>query len=388
MSTPFPTLQSVQLGLCFGEGQTPAPLDLMQVLQGVEVTQTDEAPCRFQLTFYVEASAGGFGSNVIQNPLLQPGTRVLISAVVNGTSQLLIDGFITGQQLLPSESSCGSSFGVLGEDLSVKMDLIQLPLEYPEMPDGLIAASVLARYAILGILPRVIPTLGDIIPFGNVPQQNATDREYLKQLAQQNGNIFYIQPGPVPGFATAYWGPPDYNGPPQQTLNVNFGPFTNVLSMQFGYATLDAFFVVGLVMERRVDPYLPIPIFSVGSSRLPQLAANEVLTPQHLINFENRVDLWQDQGMTPEKSLATAQAMTDLSSDAAVTVQGELDVAIYGAVLTAPGVVGVRGAGGSYDGLYYVKEVQHHIGVKTGAWSYRQSFTLTRQGLGSTVSQF
>ena len=50
-------------------------------------------------------------------------------------------------------------------------------------------------------------------------------------------------------------------------------------------------------------------------------------------------------------------------------------------MLRAPGVVGVRGAGHDYDGLYYVQEVTHDI----APGSYKQSFTLTREGLGSTV---
>ena len=44
--------------------------------------------------------------------------------------------------------------------------------------------------------------------------------------------------------------------------------------------------------------------------------------------------------------------------------------------------MGVRGAGYCFDGLYYVKSVTHHI--KRG--EYKQNFTLTRNGLVSTVS--
>jgi len=42
----------------------------------------------------------------------------------------------------------------------------------------------------------------------------------------------------------------------------------------------------------------------------------------------------------------------------------------------------VRGAGPAFDGLYYVKRVSHKI--KRG--EYKQDFTLTRNGLVSTVS--
>jgi hypothetical protein len=49
-------------------------------------------------------------------------------------------------------------------------------------------------------------------------------------------------------------------------------------------------------------------------------------------------------------------------------------------VLKARKLVGVRGAGAAFDGLYYVKSVTHNI--KRG--EYKQSFTLSRNGLLST----
>jgi hypothetical protein len=64
-----------------------------------------------------------------------------------------------------------------------------------------------------------------------------------------------------------------------------------------------------------------------------------------------------------------------------VTCEGSLDVTRYGGVLSARKLVGVRGAGPAFDGLYYVKHVTHKI--KRG--EYKQDFTLTRNGLVSTV---
>jgi hypothetical protein len=67
----------------------------------------------------------------------------------------------------------------------------------------------------------------------------------------------------------------------------------------------------------------------------------------------------------------------------AVSAKGELDVLRYGSVLKPRRLVGVRGAGAAYDGLYYVKSVTHKI--KSG--EYKQSFELSRNGLISTVPQ-
>ena len=64
-----------------------------------------------------------------------------------------------------------------------------------------------------------------------------------------------------------------------------------------------------------------------------------------------------------------------------VKLSGEVDTDRYGHLLQIRKLVGVRGIGQLYDGLYYVKEVTHKI--QRG--DYKQSFTITRDGIGSTV---
>ncbi len=81
-------------------------------------------------------------------------------------------------------------------------------------------------------------------------------------------------------------------------------------------------------------------------------------------------------------------AQAGLSAVAAVTnveepvrAHGELDTVRYGAVMRARRVVGVRGAGMSYDGNYYVRQVTHAI--ERG--NYTQRFTLSREGTGTLL---
>ena len=65
-----------------------------------------------------------------------------------------------------------------------------------------------------------------------------------------------------------------------------------------------------------------------------------------------------------------------------VTGSGTLDVLRYGRVLRSRMMVGVRGAGIAYDGLYYVNSVTHSL--KRG--EYKQNFSLSRDGLVANVS--
>jgi hypothetical protein len=60
-----------------------------------------------------------------------------------------------------------------------------------------------------------------------------------------------------------------------------------------------------------------------------------------------------------------------------VSASGSLDVLRYGRLLKARQLVGVRGSGLPYDGLYFVKSVTSNI--KKG--EIKQNFNLTRNGL-------
>ena len=85
---------------------------------------------------------------------------------------------------------------------------------------------------------------------------------------------------------------------------------------------------------------------------------------------------------SPIEAALIGLAKAAKSSDA-VTGRGSLDVLRYGRVLRARKLVGVRGAGTAFDGLYYVSSVKHTI----NRGEYKQDFSLTRNGLISTLSK-
>src|SRR4029077_3917747 len=85
-----------------------------------------------------------------------------------------------------------------------------------------------------------------------------------------------------------------------------------------------------------------------------------------------RKQLLDYQGSSYIDAFTRAQAITNQSSDSVVSASGTLDVLRYGAILTAPGLIGVRGVGFSYDGYYLIQSVSHHIRVG----QYTQDFSL------------
>ena len=200
-----------------------------------------------------------------------------------------------------------------------------------------------------------------------------TDRAYLKFLAQRSGYIFFIMPGPLPGQSVAYFGP-DVNLPiPQPALSINLDAHTNVESLSFSLDGLAKMVRVYTVMDpitKRIPISIPIPNINIFK---PPLGARP--TPPAKVEFANDVAKLQ-----PEEA---AQGILGflMNNSNAISASGSLDVLRYGHVLRSRMLVGVRGAGLAYDGMYYVESVTHNI--KPG--EYKQNFSLSRDGLISNT---
>lgn len=361
---------------------SPAPAWLMESLDEATVTQSDQAPNGFQITFTSALGAGGGDHRVLATPELQAGRRVALALGVDGGRTVLIDGYVTHIELQPSKGRDPSQVVVTGEDVSVLMDLYEYSLEYPLMPDAAIAGTVLLKWMPLGITPRVHPTPTSGLGFTDVPQQVGTDRKYLMELAGAHGYVFYIAPGGSVGDNDAYWGPPPRDATPQPALSLDQAGAGAVSEISFAYDALAPQRVYGAVLNTTTN--LVIPLMVPVSSRTGRLAAKpQPDDPPDVMGVPFvRTTLFDHQGLGVVTALAKGFATVDVSSDAVVTATGRLDALRYGRPLVAPGVVPLRGAGQNFDGLYYVQKVKHVISRS----AYSQDFVLTREGLGSTLS--
>ena len=215
---------------------SPIPKSMAEVLESVEITRNSEGPSLFQINFHADRDKG-FSNDykILSSSLLKAFNRVLITLTLKGTSYILMDGFITFQELVHDKETGAATLTVTGEDVSVAMDIYEYSMEYPQLGDSLLAEIVLAKYSLIGIIPDVMITISGAIPIteepDRYPQQNATDRSYLQQLAAPHGYIFYVKPGPVSLLNTAYWGPPQRSGELQKALSIDMGAATNVDKM-------------------------------------------------------------------------------------------------------------------------------------------------------------
>lgn len=372
------SLLGIRLTLLIGSAvPLPAPPLLTRNLENIQVTQADEGRSGFQISFLSGRSGPQdlLDDPLASSPLLRAFNRVILIVTFNVRPRVLMDGIITNQELVPGEQPGTTRVTVTGEDVSVMMDMKDQSAEHPAQPDPAIVSKLILRYARYGLVPVVIPptVIDPPIPIERVPVQQCTDLAYIEELGRRHGHVFHVSPGPLPGTNRAYWGPPRRIGLPQKALSVNFGSETNVDSISFNLDALAPELVEGTVQDHRTNRKFPVRTFA--SLRVPLSAK------PHWLAERSRIRVSRFREVTPGLISASgrAQARTDLSIDQTVTATGKLDAARYGDVLEARRVVGVRGAGWSYDGMYYVKKVTHLLRPH----EYTQEFTLTRDGLGS-----
>jgi hypothetical protein len=356
----------------------PAPPLLMDAIRSVEVTHDDYGRSGFQISVALGRSGqlAVMDYPLLTSKLLEPFNRVVLVVTLGAQPTVLMDGVITHLQLMPSNEPGASSLVVTGEDISVQMDLTEKQVEREGLSNTMIVQQIIASYAQYGLVPMVIPApVGAQGSSEPAPFQEGTDLDYLQQLAEPYDYVFYVIPGPLPGQGRGYWGPRIRPGAVQSALSINQGPTTNVDNLSFRYNALAPVTVSGAVQDRNSNQILAVLAETLDELVLSQSPA---LLSQRKVR---QTLLGPTSGSTYTDALARAQARVDAASNQTVSADGQLNTLRYGGVLEARRLVGVRGAGQGYDGTYYVKSVTHSLRLG----SYTQSFSLLRQGTGSTT---
>jgi hypothetical protein len=368
-------IKNVQLTLLIGPTVAlPVPRVVTEALQSVEITSAAGSRSGFQLAFGIP------NDSPLQTILLLAANasplalRVIVVATVNGTPEVLADGVMTRQELSPGQGAGSSTLTITGEDLTTLMDRQEFNgIPYPAMPAELRVALIVAKYAMYGIVPLVIPSVfSDFpVPVERIPSHEGTDLAYVNQLASDVGHTFYVEPGPLPGMNTAYWGPEIKVGVPQRALNSpQMAEHANCDSLTFSISHKDTSMPVVFIQNALTKSPIPIPIPDIN----PLQPALGKFPP-----IPTRLELMKETAkLTPMAALGRGVARAAASADA-IEGSGSLDVLRYGGVLRARKLVGVRGAGAAFDGLYYVKSVTTTL--KKG--ELKQRFSLSRNGLVS-----
>jgi hypothetical protein len=353
----------------------PVPAMLIDALEEVTVTSASEGASGFQLRFKVNSKSElntlfliAVGNNA---SLGVPPLRVVLIVTLGGRPQPLFDGVLTNVEVQAGQNRQPGSITITGEDLTRVMDLIDFSgMPYPAMPIEARVALICAKYAAFGIIPLPIPSFfTDVpIPIERIPAQQGTDLAYIRQLAGEVGHVFYIEPGEVPLTNIAYFGPEIKVGPPQPALNIDMDAHTNVESLNFSFDPTKGVLPIVFIQNQMTRVPIPIPIPNLNPLQPP---LGVLSTP-----LANLKMMKETAKMNPMQAISAGLAEAKKSQDS-VTASGSLDVMRYGRILRPRKLVGVRGAGVAYDGLYYVSSVTSTL----GRGKFTQSFNLSRNGL-------
>jgi hypothetical protein len=369
---------NLHLTLMIGPGvPLPVTRDILDALVRLQVNAETTGPSGFELVFNLSPRSPLHTLFLLSGGAPIPLVRVVVVVTVRGTPEVLVDGVMTNHEVTRGAEPGMAQLTVKGVDLTAVMDYLPLDgIPYPAMPPEARVLLILAKYAIFGVIPMVIPViLPDIpIPTEQIPMHQGTDLQYVRQLAEDAGYVFYISPGPAPGTSIAYWGPEIRVGPAQPALNVNMDAHTNVESLSFNFDTESRTLPFFFIQEPNSKVPIPLPVPDISLLN-PPLGLVPPL-PKKLEHLRETAKL------TPSQALLRALGRAGRSADA-VTGSGSLNVVRYGRVLKTRQLVGVRGVGTAFDGLYYVNRVTHKI--QRG--EYKQEFELSRNGLISTVPE-
>jgi hypothetical protein len=368
--------KGVHLTLMIGPAEpSPVPAEVLDALESVKVISKATGTSGFELVFRISVQSPlqtlflvGAGASI-------PLVRVVIAVTVSGQTSVLMDGVMTDHTVSPDAKDGTTRLTIKGEDLSRVMDYIDFSgIPFPAMPPEAQVLACLSKYALFGVAPVVVPSVAiDIsIPTIQILRQQGTDLQHLRRLADLVGYVFYVEPGPAVGSSVAYWGPQIKWGEVQPALAIDADASSNVESLSFKFNNEDKSLPILIIQEPITKAPIPIPIPDLNPLSPPLGAVPPI--PKHFPIINGVAKL------PPVRALLVGFAKSAQAADA-VTATGTLDVQRYGQVLSARKLVGLRGAGDAFDGLWYVTSVSHEL--KRG--EYKEEFTLSRNGLISTL---
>ncbi|WP_171175000.1 hypothetical protein [Ruegeria sp. HKCCD8929] len=366
-------IQGVDISLLFGPGvPIPAPREVIEALETVRVEENSgETQSGFELIFSADKDSPLNTIFLLSGGSALPILRVALVATIGGQATSLINGVVTKTDLQPGSGGDPARLSVKGKDLTAAMEVIDFSglIPYPAMPPEARVALVLAKYAWLGIIPQVIPSLeGPPLPTEVIPRHQDTDLAYVRALARDAGYTFFMKPGPAPATSFAYWGPDIRMGDVQPALTVDSGSSDNCESLSFSFDKEESEIPIVYIHNALTKAPIPVPIPGQVPF-MPPLGAVPPIPP--------KITRLRDTArLNPIQALARGFARAAQTQNA-VSGSGSLDVLRYGRVLRARSLVGVRGAGQPFNGVHYVDTVSHEL----SRGQYKQSFTLKRSGL-------
>lgn len=349
-------------------GGSPIGEELASAIQQVEVEDHAQMAGILRLKVGVSVRPDGSGWTVLDDATFARLAPVKIAAMAGSSgSQTLLDGFVIETAVTFGAQPGESMLTVVAMDGSVLMNLEEKIRSWPATSDSDIAATIFGDY---GFSSQITATAQAHSEDQQTTMQRGTDMQFLQHLARRNGYECYVEADPSTGQNTGHFHPPSTQQQPLGTLSVNLGEATNVDAFQLRYDMLRPVHakVTGLEIESASEQAI-----QSDAASLPLLGKDATVPGD-----KPRTVLLSQSGLGYGGDWQTlAQAVVDRSSWA-VTAEGELNTATFGAILRAKKTVEVRGIGRTFSGAYYIQRVLHTFSSE----GHKQRFSLRRNATG------
>ncbi len=375
---------------------SPVPEVVIDAVRDLKVTQRAGQRGGFQMTLALE-KGGAIERELLPDGFFAPPTRMILSLITDGVREVLMDGHIAKYDVQQSNAPGQATLTITGTDATQLMDQIDLTgIPFAGVPPIGQVALILSKYAMLGIVPLVLPTplIAVDNPLKKWKSQKGTDYAHIRWLAGQVGYQFSLEPGPSEGMQIAYFGPDlgstggRIAGAGQEALpplTVNMDAASNVESLSIGFDGMSKPLVYGFYQNPDAPvPVIPIPFPDqvlnppLGPGFIPYAKNLALNKPGGDAGGENDDD--RDGMSNSDLASLIMKGMARAAKGAnVITASGSLDVARYGRVLRPRRLVDVRGAGPHSNGTFYIQTVA--TSIQRG--KFTQSFTLSKNAHGS-----
>lgn len=359
------------LGFTLLLGMAPAPSDLVDAVDQIEVECSLEEASAFRVRFAIDQTDIGDWSILETDPFVPflPVSIRLQRGIL--PPEALINGYVSQHHVTYADDPGASTLEVSGLDATALMNLEEKVVAWPNMPDSAVASSIFAQHQ---LVPRVDVTSPVLVEPEGTTIQRGTDIRFLRGLARRNGFDCYVQPDALTGVDTGHFGARSLFGTPDAVISANFGDDTNVSDLQISYdlaapttaiATgLDATTMTAQPAQAPVALELPLGLEGTLTRERPQalVRPSDIGLPR-----------------TPELQRAL-QAMVDRSTWS-VVARGTVGLDVP--TLRPGGTINVRGCGRLYNGSYFVTRVRHVIDDE----SYEQHFEARRNAVSMTGAE-
>ena len=346
----------------------------MSALSRVEVTNDAPDGDGFQITFTLSKDTAD-RLQLCSERRLNPSTRVDHRRPPRRRPEVLIDGVITHHQLAPNNEPGTSHAHGHRQRLQLMLDLEEKNEKYENQPDFVIVTQLIAQLRAVRAGPAGHADDDVPIELDRIPRQHETDLRFIQRhgraqrlrLLHRAGHARRQQGVLGPGVASAC---------PQPALTLDMGalgePHVAASSPRTRWRRS-----ARRARSSSRSPRLRIPIPS--SPRCTCRRSRCQPTPAL------RKAITRDTAQPATRPGGHGGVGGGNQSPDPVTGEGEIDTVRYGNVLRARRSVGVRGAGLSYDGFYYVRRVTHTDRARR---VHADSFRLSREGTGALIARW